>query len=264
MTPHVVLPPAGGPRPDAPVVVAYHLLDAPRTESAFAAAVPLTGLDAWKVYLGLPMSGSRLPGGDPAELHRLLMDDAVLNVHQHVVLGALAEFPAAIAEVKEKHGIADGVPFGVLGGSMGGAAAQLIAAEGGADIRAAVLVNPVVQFRATIDGVSAMHGASYPWTPPADAVAARLDFVARAGDLERVAIRYVTGADDWVDAIVRPVDRVVDELTRRGAVVDRHVVPEMAHPLAEEPGTEPAPPTPQAKVVDRLAVEWFRTHLPGA
>jgi hypothetical protein len=55
--PYVALPPAGGARPDAPVVVAWHLLDAPRTEAAFAAAVPLTGLDAWKIYFGLPMSG---------------------------------------------------------------------------------------------------------------------------------------------------------------------------------------------------------------
>ncbi|MCY1137681.1 hypothetical protein OWR29_06690 [Actinoplanes sp. Pm04-4] len=35
--PYVVKAPVGGPRPDAPVVVAYHLLDAPRTEVALAA-----------------------------------------------------------------------------------------------------------------------------------------------------------------------------------------------------------------------------------
>jgi hypothetical protein len=69
--PFVALPPAGGRRASAPVVVAWHLLDPPRTEAAFAAAVPLRGLDAWRIYLGLPLSGSRMPPGGDEELMRL-------------------------------------------------------------------------------------------------------------------------------------------------------------------------------------------------
>src|SRR4051795_2534676 len=111
--PFLALPPANGPRPDAPVVVAYHLLDAPRTETAFAAAVPLDGLDAWKIYFGLPLSGARLPEGGMDELWRLVTDDAVLNGHRHVTLGALAEFPGAYAVVRRKLGINDDVPLGV-------------------------------------------------------------------------------------------------------------------------------------------------------
>jgi len=53
--PYVLLAPRNG-APDAPLVVAWHLLDPPRTEAAFAAALPLDGLDAWRLYLGLPMS----------------------------------------------------------------------------------------------------------------------------------------------------------------------------------------------------------------
>jgi hypothetical protein len=34
-------------------------MDAPRNEAAFAAALPLDELDAWKVYLGLPTFGAR-------------------------------------------------------------------------------------------------------------------------------------------------------------------------------------------------------------
>lgn len=87
--PYVAVPPAGGERPDAPVVVGYHLLDAPRTEVAFAAAVPLDGLDAWKLYFGLPMSGSRMPAGGREELWRLVSEDPIRNVYRHVALGAL-------------------------------------------------------------------------------------------------------------------------------------------------------------------------------
>jgi hypothetical protein len=44
--PYLVAPAS---RADAPVVIAWHLLDAPRTETAMAAALPLAGLDAWKI-----------------------------------------------------------------------------------------------------------------------------------------------------------------------------------------------------------------------
>jgi hypothetical protein len=48
-------------RPDAPIVLIWHLMDSPRTETAMAAALPLDGVDAWRVYLGLPLLGTRLP-----------------------------------------------------------------------------------------------------------------------------------------------------------------------------------------------------------
>jgi hypothetical protein len=66
------------------------------------------------------------------------------------------------------------------------------------------------------------------------------------------------------DAIVKPVGAAVAELRRLGAVVDWQIVPGMAHALADEPGTEPAPQTPHAAAVDRLAVDRLSAHLPGA
>jgi hypothetical protein len=256
--PFVASPPAGGARPDAPVIVGYHLLDAPRTEVAFAAALPLDGLDAWRVYLGLPMSGSRLRDVD---IWQLVLEDAVLNVHRHVVLGALDEFPAAFAAIRARFDINADVPIGVLGGSMGAAAAQLIAAEGRPVARAAVLVNPVVRLRDSINAIAAAHDSTYQWSPPSKEIAARLDFIARAADFDGVALRYITGADDSYDGFIAPVETIVTELSRRGATVDHQVVPNMAHALAEEPGIEAAPQTPHAREVDRLAVDWFRRQL---
>ena len=86
--PFVALEPAGGARPDAPVVVAWHLLDAPRTERAFAAALPLDGLDAWRFYLGLPKTGARLPAGGLDEVMRLGYEDAVRHLHGAINLQA--------------------------------------------------------------------------------------------------------------------------------------------------------------------------------
>ncbi len=243
--PYVALPPAGGPRPDAPVVVAYHLLDEPSDEQKFARTVPLDGLDAWRIYFGLPMSGRRAPAGGPDELWRLLAQDAVLQVHQHVTLGALKEFPDAYATVRSRFGIADDVPVGVMGGSMGGAVAQLVLAEGGVHARAAVLINPVVKLKDSIDALSRKHGTPYTWTPESEAVADRVDFVRRAHEIDHAAIRFITGADDMVDAILTPVDEAMTKLT-----ADRRIVPGMGHAITD------------ARTVDRLAAEWFRRHLP--
>ncbi|MEV4345294.1 prolyl oligopeptidase family serine peptidase [Actinoplanes sp. NPDC049596] len=218
-------------------MVGYHLLDEPSTPAAFADAVPLAGLDAWKIYLRLPV---------PSFSQDELMAEPVLSVHQHVVLGALAEFPSALASVRRSHGLFEDTPLCLMGGSMGGAAAQLVMAESGFAFHAAVLINPVVRLRDTIDGLSE-H--AYAWTAPSSAIASRLDFVARSRDISDIPLRFITGADDMPDAIVKPVGFAVDSLTALGATVDWKVIPAMAHAV-----TSPS-------AVDELAVEWFRRYL---
>jgi hypothetical protein len=64
--PYVAWPSAGrhDGREPAPLVIAWHLNDPPRSAAVMAAALPLTGVAAWRVYLDLPMQGKRqLPGG---------------------------------------------------------------------------------------------------------------------------------------------------------------------------------------------------------
>ena len=69
-------------------------MDAPRNEAAFAAALPLDGLDAWKVYLGLPTFGARSLNGGVDEVMKLLATDAPDLVHGPVHSQAAEEFPA--------------------------------------------------------------------------------------------------------------------------------------------------------------------------
>lgn len=258
--PYVALPPRGGARPDAPAVVAWHLLDAPRTETAFAAAVPLNDLDAWRVYFGLPLSGSRTPAGGADEIRRRAMTDAVLELYRPVAAGAADEFPAALAAIRAELGIADG-PIGLMGGSMGSLAAQLALVGGAADVRAAVLVSPVVRVRDTIDALAAVHGMTYPWSPASSAFAAQADFVARAGEVAGTPVLVITGEQDLRDAFLTPAQAYVAELRRLGSTADLVVVPGMGHALAEEPGAEPAPQTAHAAEVDRRATAWFASHL---
>lgn len=240
-------------------------MDAPRTEAAFAPALPLDGLDAWRIYLGLPLSGSRLPAGGAEEVQRLGCSDAVLNLHGPVATQAAAELDPVLVELRERLELGDG-PLALVGGSIGAAVAQLVLAEGTVGVRAAVLVSPVVQLRPVVDTVAEQYGFTYTWADTSLAVAARLDFVARAGEIAgrgQPAVLAVVGEDDAA-AIVVSAELLRDALTvayddpsRVGLVT----VVGMAHALAEEPDELPAPQTPHAAVVDSHAVTWLRQHL---
>jgi pimeloyl-ACP methyl ester carboxylesterase len=252
--PFLAVPPISGARPAAPAIVAWHLLDAPRTEAAFAAAMPLDGLDAWRIYFGLPMTGSRMLAGGAPELFRLAAEDVALKVYGPIVDGAAAEFGPAYDELRAQLDLA-GSPYGVLGGSIGGAVAQQVMATSGRPIRAAVLVSPVIQLRQAIEAGERQFGVGYTWSPEAEMLADRLDFVARASELRDVAVLVMVGENDD-PGFREPAAELRTALgTERAELI---AIAGMAHALAEEPGVEPAPQTPHAAVVDGHAVEWFR------
>lgn len=266
--PYVALPPAtthSGQGP-APVVIAWHLLDPPRTPAAFAAAVPLAGLDAWRIYLELPMTGSRSPVGGFDELGRLAFEDAVLNVHGPITAQARTEFEPALAELRTQLDLGDG-PIGLMGGSLGGATAGLVLSETEVPIRAAVLINPLIDLRAGIDAIAASFGLTYPWSEASHAVADRLDLAAHAPHLAgrgEPAVLLVVGAEDLVDGFREPayqVQRALAECYGDPSRTEVRLVDGMAHALADEPGLEAAPQTPQAAQVDAIATAWFERFL---
>ncbi|MHA6617094.1 alpha/beta hydrolase family protein [Pseudonocardia sp. DLS-67] len=257
--PFLAVPPEGD-RAATPVVVAWHLMDPPRTEAAFAAALPLAGLDAWRIYLGLPMHGARFPDDGVDGLMRLGYEDAVQNLYGPISARAAAEFTPAYAELRGRLGFRDG-PIGLLGGSLGSAVAQLVVAGGGFDVAAAVLVSPLAQLNAVVEAVGRKFGMSYPWSEPALEIAGRLDFVARADEVAACpATLLVVGEDDDEQGFRAPARKLRDALARR-VRAELVVVPGMPHALAEEPGIEPAPRLPAAAEADRLAVDWFARHL---
>ena len=270
--PFLALPPLV-PHLSAPVVVAWHLMDPPRTEAAFAAALPLRGLNAWRVYWGLPMCGARLPAGGVEELMQLGYQDAVLNLQGPIATQAAQEFPAALDELRDRLGLGDG-QLAVLGGSMGAAVAQLVLVEtapaAGLAVHAAVLVSPLTRLRPAVDALGRRFGVQYPWGPESLEVARRLDFASRAAEFVSAgqpAVRLVVGEDDDAEGFLQPAEQLHAALTTAyadPARVDLVVVPAMEHALAEEPGVDPAPQTPAAATVDQHAVDWLTTHLLGA
>ena len=253
--PFLAIPPTGDPA-SAPIVVLWHLMDPPRTEAAFAAALPLDGLDAWKLYLGLPGFGPRGPEGGMDEVMANLATDAPGLVHGPTHSQAADEFPAAFADLRERFGLGTDAPVALVGGSMGAAIAAEVLTRGTSGARTAVLVSPLLDLRTMIDAVAPAFGG-YEWTEVGTAAAERLDYVTRAGEVAGAgaSIRVIVGADDE-PFMVEPAIRIADAI---GA--DLHVMTDMAHALAEEPGIEPAPQTDAARRVDPLVVEWLRAGL---
>ena len=230
-----------------------------------AAALRLRGLDAWRIYLGLPLSGSRLPAGGWAEIMQLANEDVVLKLQAPVAFGAAEEFRPAFAKLQRRFGF-DPTRLGLLGGSIGAAVAQLVLTEGELEISAAVLVSPLVQLRPAIEAAGRRFGLTYSWTAEANRVADRLDFVARAHEIasgNRPAVLLIVGDQD--DAGFREPAAVLANALRQRYPDETRAelvsVKDMGHALAEEPGTDAAPQTPHAATADRHAVDWFQRHV---
>lgn len=257
--PFVALPPetASG---DAPTVIVWHMHDPPRSETAMAAALPLRGVDGWRVYLGLPLSGSRLPDGGLDAFFALGYEDAVLRLYAPTVRQAVDEFPAAMAELRRRY-LPDG-PLAVVGASVGALFALSVVAAG-EPVVAVALVSPALRLASVVAANERRFGVTYPWSDEARAVAAKLDFVARARELAHsdAPMLLVVGAEDDPEGILRPAEELAAALADEGVEATLRRVPEMAHAIADEPGLEPTPQNAVAAAVDEVAAGWLSQRL---
>jgi pimeloyl-ACP methyl ester carboxylesterase len=261
--PYTALPPAGAIDEPAPLIVTWHMLDAPRSDAAFAAALPMAGVPAWRVHLGMPMCGARMIDGRLDAAIALAREDALLAFLAPFTRQAAAEFPAALAALRDQLPV-DDAPVCVLGGSLGGAVALQVLTAGETPVRAVALVNPAVRLWSVVGLVEGLAGHPYRWTEQSDETADELDFVARAAGLTaQPPVLLVSGERDHPD-LRTDAAALVDALRARYAhpdEVELVTVPDLAHPLAEEPGMEPAPQLPTAKAVDEILTRWFVRQL---
>lgn len=263
--PYIALPSTAVDRADddrpAPLIVLWHGLVPPRTEAALAAALPMTGVPAWRVFLSLPLTGARRPGADllPAAVRG--ERDYLLELLAPLVESAARELPEAVEELRTRLRAAPG-PIGLAGFSAGAAAAMLALAEGPVPIAAAAFIAPVAIPERVVAALERRYGFAYSWSPESHGVARRLDFTARAAEMaERgVPLLFISGE---YDDIVRPSDiaSVTGALRAQGADSVEAMTFRMAHALAAEPGTAAAPPIAEAVSVDGALTEWFRGHL---
>lgn len=261
--PFTALPPTGATEGLTPLIVTWHMLDAPRTDAAFAAALPMTGVPAWRVHLGMPMCGARMVDGRVDAIIELARKDALMAFLAPFIHQAADEFPAALVALRDQLPV-DDEPIGVLGGSLGGAVALEVLTTRRTPIKAVALVNPAVRIRSVVGLVKVGSGQAYSWTAESRETADELDFVARAADVTaQPPLLLVSGELDH-PALRTDAAALVDALRERYAhpdEVELRTVPDLPHPLADEPGLEPAPQLPAAKMVDEILTQWFVRRL---
>ncbi|WP_410657628.1 alpha/beta hydrolase [Amycolatopsis sp. lyj-112] len=252
--PFTALPPDGDGA--APLIVTWHMLDAPRSDAAFAAALPMHGLPAWRVHLGMPMCGARMVDGNMDAGAELMRKDVLMSVLHPFVQQAAEEFPAALASIRAQLPVGDG-PIGVLGGSLGGAVALQILAGTDIPVFAGAVVNAAIRMRSVVD----LFPGDYPYDAESEKAVDSLDFLPQAAVIgDRAPLLVVSGAQD------HPALRA-DALQLAAAAGERAEllsIPGLEHPLADEPGIEPAPQRPTTREVDAGLTTWFRRHLAQA
>jgi hypothetical protein len=252
--PFTALPPAdGGP---APLIVTWHMLDSPRSDAAFAAALPMDGLPAWRVHLGMPMCGARMVDGSMDAGLELMRKDVLMSFLYPFVQQATEEFPAALAAVRAQLGIEEG-PIGVLGGSLGGAVALGILADTEVPVFAGAVVNAAIRLRSVVD----LFPGDYPYDAESAKAVDSLDFVAKAAVIGGRAPLLVVSGELDDPGLRADAFRLVEASGERSELVS---IPGLAHPLADEPGIEPAPQLPLAREVDASLTTWFGRHLATA
>ncbi|MEC3974181.1 alpha/beta hydrolase family protein [Amycolatopsis sp. H20-H5] len=252
--PFTALPPVG--EGSAQLIVTWHMLDAPRSDAAFAAAVPMNDLPAWRVHLGMPMCGARMVDGRMDAGLELMRKDVLMSFLHPFVDQATEEFPAALASIRAQLPVDDG-PIGVLGGSLGGAVALRVLADTEIPVFAGAVVNGAIRMRSVVD----LFPGEYPYDAESGKAADSLNFLAKTDAIAgRAPLLVVSGELDHpglrADAL-----QLVDALGDRAELLS---IPGLAHPLADEPGIEPAPQLPLAREVDAGLTTWFRRHLAEA
>lgn len=269
--PFLALPPAAATEGPAPLVVGLHAFEPPRSQAALAGAIPMAPLPAWRIHLGLPQFGARLPEGGVAEINRRGEQDYLLELFGPVVEEAAAELPRVTDELRAVFPVAD-TPVGLVGVGAGATAALLALAETRLPVGAAAVINPIVDPAHVVAAREHRTGAPYQWSAQAHRARGWLDLTAHAETLSRTGVPVLI-VNGGLDEVSPPEhgralhDALQGALARSGTArapehALRHiVVPDLAHAIGPEPGLEPGPLTPAGVLTDRALTEWFHLHL---
>lgn len=183
-------------------VILWHGLGPPADPAALMQALPLDDVQAVKVYLGLPLTGTRAPKDGADSLAQRQKRDYGALIFKPVVIGAAAELPAVVAALREKHCLAKDGAVDLFGFSAGGSAVLFALTEQKVRIEAAITVNAPTGLEQAVGAVERATHQPYTWSPEAREVAEQTNFAGRAAQIARShpALLMLQGADDSVSS----------------------------------------------------------------
>lgn len=246
-------------RVSKPPIVLWHGFGPPESERALMDALPLDDVPAVKVYLGLPLFGSRaLADG---ELGRRQQQDLGSLVFEPVVMGAAKELPSVLRALEQHGCMRPGASIGLFGFSAGGAAALYALAERDVRIGAAVTLNASTGLSASVNAFERVTKGTYEWTDATRRLAHRSDAVSRAMDIAagapQPALLIVHGADDAMltPSVAVTLHEALQPLYTKAEVSERlqlTVMPDLAHAWID---------TGNVEALRSSIAAWFHTYL---
>jgi predicted esterase len=242
-----------------PPIILWHGFGPPDSEAALMTALPLDDVPAIKVYLGLPMFGSRsLPNND---LVRRQKQDLGTLVFEPVVMGAAKEL-STVVKALEQHGcMLPGAAIGLFGFSAGGAAALYALAEHDVRISSVVTLNASTGLSASVKAYERVTKSSYEWTEATRRLARRSDAVSRAKDIATgappPALLIMHGAEDAMltPSIAVTLHEALQPLYAEANASKRlqlTVMPGLAHAWID---------TGNVEALRSSIAAWFHTYL---
>lgn len=231
---------------EAPLVVLWHGFGPPRSEAEMAAALPLEGLDAHRVYAGLPDFGRRAPADWTTELARRQREDYLLQLLGPVVEQAARELPSVVRHMTLRYPVDLSMGIGLVGFSAGGIATLLAVAERSVPVNSAVVIGVTRNAALLVDLLERKFDIPYQWSQAALAQARRLDFEERAAEIRKAGADLLLLHGDEDEYF--PTD---DALDLGGTLEARvEIIEGLKHFLA--PGQQP---------VGDLIEQWFAERL---
>lgn len=247
----------------APIIL-WHGFGPPDNERALMEALPLDEVPAVKVYLGLPMFGSRQLAGGMAELARRQREDLATQVFEPIVMAAAKELPAVMHALESHRCLEHGGHIGLFGFSAGGASVLYALAEADVPIDVAVTLNASTGLTASVNAYERATKGSYTWTDAARRLARLSDAVGRAKDIAKgnppPALLLIQGKDDamlttetavTLHSALLPLYQQANA-TRR---LELTVVPGLAHGWMD---------TGNVAALRSSIAAWFHTYLSAA
>lgn len=242
-----------------PPIVLWHGFGPPDSERALMDALPLDDIPAVKVYLGLPMFGTRALA--EGELVRRQKQDLGALVFEPVVMGGAKELSAVVRALEQRGCMRTGAAIGLFGFSAGGAAVLYALAERDVRIGAAVTLNASTGLTASVEAFERVTKGSYQWTDATRRLAHRSDAVSRSTDIAAgappPALLIVHGAEDAMltpSGAVRLHEALQPLYTKSNAPqrLQLAVMPGLAHAWID---------TGNVEALRSSIAAWFHTYL---